>query len=115
MRQIIKSAVRPCSQYCQDALALLGQLIREGRLSKSMTTTELALRAGISRSLLQRIERGDPACSIGSVFEVAAICGVQLFELNAPLMTQRLAQQQEKLRLLPKAVRSRKKVVQDDF
>ena len=96
-------------------MALLGQLIREGRLSKSMTTTELASRAGISRSLLQRIERGEPACSIGAVFEVAAICGVQLFELNPRLMTQRLAQQQEKLRLLPKAVRSRRKVVQDDF
>ncbi len=71
---------RPYSRYSHDALALLGQLIREGRLAKSPTTAELATRAGISRALLQRIERGDPGCAIGAVFEAAAICGVALFE-----------------------------------
>jgi hypothetical protein len=69
----------------------------------------------ISRSLLQRIERGDPGCSIGAVFEVAAICGVPLFESDARLLTQQLGRQQEKMALMPKAIRHGKQVVNDDF
>ena len=53
---MVKPVSRPLSQYSLDALALLGQLVREARLSKAMTTTDLAARAGISRALLQRIE-----------------------------------------------------------
>jgi hypothetical protein len=45
-----------------------------------MTTADLASRAGISRALLQRIERGDPGCSIGVVVEVATIGGLSLFD-----------------------------------
>lgn len=36
-----------------------------------MTGDELSGRAGISRRTLQKIERGDPKCEIGLVFEVA--------------------------------------------
>jgi transcriptional regulator with XRE-family HTH domain len=56
-----------------------------------MTAADLAARAGISRSLLQRIERGDAGCAIGSVFEVATICGVALFEPNPHTLAQQLA------------------------
>lgn len=110
-----KPITRPSSQYSLDALALLGQLIREGRLAKSLTTSDLSTRAGISRSLLQRIERGDPGCSIGAVFEVATICGVPLFESDARSLAERLALHREKLVLLPKAVRVGARTVQDDF
>lgn len=110
-----KPLLRTYSQYTIDALQLLGQLIREGRVTKSLTTSELAARAGVSRSLLQRIERGDATCSIGAVFEVAAICGVSLFELDARLLTTTLAGHKEKLNLLPKSVRTRKTVIHDDF
>jgi len=44
-----KPTPRPCSQYSLDALLLLGQLVREARLSRDLTTTDLAARAGISR------------------------------------------------------------------
>jgi transcriptional regulator with XRE-family HTH domain len=110
-----KPITRPCSQYSLDALSLLGQLVREARLNKALTTTDLATRAGISRSLLQRIERGDPGCSIGAVFEVAAICGVPLFEQDARMLTQQLGRQQEKMALMPKAIRPGRQVVNDDF
>ena len=96
-------------------MQLLGQLIREGRLAKAMTTTDLAARAGVSRALLQRIERGDPGCSIGAVFEVAALCGVTLFEPEGRALATSLVRHQEKLALLPKSVRSARKVVKDDF
>lgn len=110
-----KPITRTYSQYSRDALQLLGQLIREGRLAKALTTTDLAMRAGISRALLQRIERGDPNCSIGAVFETAAICGVTLFEPNQRLLAANLARHGEKLALLPKSVRTVKKAVKDDF
>jgi len=110
-----KPARRPYSQYSRDAMQLLGQLIREGRLAKALTTTDLAARAGISRALLQRIERCDPGCSIGAVFETAAICGVTLFEPDVRSLTTSLARHQEKLALLPKSVRSARKEVKDDF
>lgn len=110
-----KPVTRPYSQYSQDALQLLGQLIREGRLAKALTTTDLATRAGISRTLLQRIERGDPGCSIGAVFETAAICGVPLFEPEERTLAAQLARHSEKLALLPKSVRTAKKAVKDDF
>jgi transcriptional regulator with XRE-family HTH domain len=110
-----KPLARPASQYSQDALQLLGQLIRAGRLGKAMTTTNLATRAGISRALLQRIERGDPGCSIGAVFETAALCGVTLFETDAASLAAQLDRQQDKLALLPQAVRTARRAVKDDF
>lgn len=110
-----KPISRPYSQYSLEALELLGLLVREARLSKSLTTTDLATRAGISRALLQRIERGDPGCSIGAVFEVAAICGVSLFDLEQRQLTSNLTLHREKMTLLPKAVRIRSKGVKDDF
>lgn len=112
---MVKPVSRPFSQYSLDALALLGQLVREARLGKAMTTTDLASRAGISRALLQRIERGDPGCSIGVVFEVATLCGVPLFDQEQRQLTTHLALHREKMALLPKAVRTRSKGVKDDF
>lgn len=112
---MVKPVSRSLSQYSLDALALLGQLVREARLGKAMTTTDLAARAGISRALLQRIERGDPGCSIGVVFEVATLCGVPLFDQEQRQLTTHLALHREKMVLMPKAVRARAKGVKDDF
>ena len=110
-----KPISRPHSQHSLAALELLGQLVREGRQSKAMTTTDLAARAGISRALLGRIERGDPACSIGAVFEIATICGVPLFDQDPRQLASHLALHREKMALLPKAVRAGVKGVKDDF
>lgn len=112
---MVKPISRPYSQYSLSALELLGQLVREARLNKALTTIDLAARAGISRALLQRIERGDPGCSIGAVFEVATICGVPLFDQEQRQLTTHLALHREKMALLPKAVRVRMKGVKDDF
>jgi hypothetical protein len=37
---MVKPISRPYSQYSLNALELLGQLVREARLSKALTTTE---------------------------------------------------------------------------
>jgi transcriptional regulator with XRE-family HTH domain len=110
-----KSIVRTYSRYSRDAAALLGSLIREARHARKLTAQELANRAGISRGLLQRIEKGNLKCEIGAVFEVATIVGVKLFDVDESTMTKYLRQTKEKLILLPKSVRKKSKVVRDDF
>lgn len=106
---------RPYSRYSQDAARLLGRLIRRGRLEKGLTAAALAERAGISRGLVQRIERGDMGCAVGAVFETAAIVGVPLFEASPAELSARVAEAEYTLRLLPRAVRTSDKEVKDDF
>ena len=110
-----KSVTRTYSRYSRDAVSLLGALIREARNERRITAQELADRAGISRGLLQRIEKGNPKCEIGAVFEVAAIVGVKLFDADESTLTISLRQTREKLALLPKSVRKKPRAVHDDF
>ncbi len=74
---------RTYSRQNIEAIELLADMIRAGRIERKITTREMATRAGVSRTLLQRIEKGDPSCAIGAVFEVAVIAGVSLFR-NRP-------------------------------
>jgi len=110
-----KSATRPRSRYSQSAVILLGQLIRRARIERKLTTMELAERAGISRGLLQRIEKGDRGCTIGPVFEVAAIVGVRLFDAEEAALAGAISANTTTLALLPKAIRARKIEAKDDF
>lgn len=110
-----KTTVRSYSRYSADAVQLLGVLIRAARKERKLTGLELAERAGISRSLLQRIEKGDLKCGIGSVFEVATIVGVRLFDAEEAGLTHHIQRIEDKLTLLPKSVRKPVKLVNDDF
>lgn len=110
-----KSITRAYSRCSRDAAALLGVLIREARNERKLTAQELAERAGISRGMLQRIEKGNLKCEIGAVFEVATIVGVQLFDADENTLTRYLRQTRDKLTLLPKSVRKKSKAVRDDF
>ena len=53
----------------------VGGSIRRWRLMQSLKAAELAQRAGISRTTLQKIERGDPGVSIGAVMSVMQALG----------------------------------------
>ena len=110
-----KSITRSYSRYSRNAIALLGGLIREARKEHKLTTQEVADRAGISRGLLQRVEKGGLKCEIGVVFEVATIVGVQLFEADGSTLSKHLSRTKDKLVLLPKSVRKKSSVVHDDF
>ena len=110
-----KPVDRAYSRYASEAVELLGQLIRIGRIERKMTAQDLAERAGISRGLLHRLERGDPSCSIGAVFETAAIVGVPLFEGESVALTGRIQDARGRLALLPQAARRTTRVVRDDF
>ncbi len=106
---------RTLSRYGKEALNLLGQLIRANRIQQKLGVEELAERVGVSRAMIQRIERGDPRCGIGAVFEAAAVVGVPLFEEDISRLSMRLSEQSEKLALMPKTIRKSQTVVKDDF
>ena len=110
-----KVSTRSYSRYSLEAIALLGSLIRVARKERKMTTQEVADRAGISRGLLQRIEKGDPKCELGATLEAATIVGVKLFDAEATTLTKHIRQTEDKLALLPKSVRRKVKVADDDF
>lgn len=110
-----KVSARTYSRYSLEAITLLGSLIRAARKERKMTTQEVADRAGVSRGLLQRIEKGDPKCELGSTIEVATIVGVKLFDAEATTLTRHIRETENKLALLPKSVRKKVKVVDDDF
>ncbi len=109
-----KISTRTRSRYTDEALSLLGRMIRAVRIERKWSAQELATRANISRPMLSRIEEGNPACSIGAVFEVAAILGIKLFDADKPTLSEMRNQVERRLALLPKAVRKSNKV-KDDF
>lgn len=110
-----RARTRTYSRYTRQAVRLLGMLVRAGRIERQMTARELAERAGISRDLLYRIEKGDPRVELGVAFEVAAIVGVSLFEPDRSALEVRGRQVEEKLALLPGAVHQSPADVKDDF
>jgi transcriptional regulator with XRE-family HTH domain len=106
---------RTYSHYALEAVSLLGKQIKLARKRRKWTEHELSDRAGIARATLQKIERGDPGCAIGLVFEVATLVGVKLFDADEKSLAERHGQTDDRLALLPKAIHRSKKVLVDDF
>lgn len=107
---VSKPKIRPFSRVGRQAITLLGQQIKLARKQRRMTAQELADRAGISRGLVQRIEKGDPGCQIGAVFEAAAIVGVPLFDADSAALSSRIKRANEQIALLPAHTHPGKKV-----
>lgn len=110
-----KLASRIHSRYGRDAARLLGLMIRDARIDRHLTVAEVAERAGVSRGLVHRVEAGDMGCSIGAVFELAAIVGLRLFDADQATLGAHLAATRERLALLPRSVRPSGKAVKDEF
>ena len=106
---------RTYSGYTREAAALLARKIQLGRKQRRWTEYELADRAGISRATLQKIEKGELSVAIGLVFEVAALVGVTLFVEERTSLTAHITHTDDKLALLPSAVRKRRTRVDDEF
>ena len=110
-----KTEKRTYSRYTDEALKLLAGRIKATRLERGITVQDLAERAGISRDLLYRIERADPACSIGVVFEIATLLGLILFQSDYDDLVVKNKMIEDKLALLPSRARPAKVEVDDDF
>ncbi len=54
-------------------LARIGEVIRATRKQRGMTLDALAREAGLSVTFLSRLERGQVACSVGNLLEIAAV------------------------------------------
>jgi transcriptional regulator with XRE-family HTH domain len=106
---------RPVSPYATEAAALLGQLIHKARIDRNMPVAAVTERAGISRGLLRRIEAGDTGCTIGAVFEVAALVGVRLFDAEQATLSRDIEANREVMTLLPKSIRKPRTKPDDDF
>ncbi len=110
-----KPVQRSYSRYAREAAELLGLMIHNARVERELTVADVAERAGVSRGLVHRIEKGEMSCSIGVVFELAAIVGLRLFEAEPTTLARHLSMTRDKLILLPKAVRTGATKVKDDF
>jgi transcriptional regulator with XRE-family HTH domain len=111
----MSKVTRVYSHYTIKAVSLMGNLIKLKRINKKMTAQDLSDRVGISRGLLQRIEKGDPKCEIGVTFEIASLLGISLFDTSGNSLTEDIERIEDKLTVLPKAVHQSRKGVDDDF
>jgi len=103
------------SPYCKEALLLLGKRIKLGRIEKSWSEKELAERANVSRETIQRAEKGAPSCAIGTMFELAYLVGIRLFDSDLPSIQTQQRQTDAQLALLPARIRQLSRVNDDDF
>jgi transcriptional regulator with XRE-family HTH domain len=114
-QNVAKPKARNYSPLARDATALLGEMIHAARIGRKMTAAELAVRAGVSRGLVSRVESGDMGASIGAAFEMAAVLGVPLFDADPGRVSQRLEQARAVNALLPKRAFQSTAEVDDDF
>jgi transcriptional regulator with XRE-family HTH domain len=105
-----KTSLKTHSRIARQAVLLLARQIQLARKERRMTAQELADRAGVSRGLIQRIERGDAGCQIGAVFEAATIVGVPLFGADDVALSGRIKDADARLALLPKHTHPGRKV-----
>ena len=93
----------------------MGEQIKLGRKQRHWTEQNFADRAGISRATLQKIENGEMSCAVGLVFEVAALVGVKLFEPDSIPLSKHIEHTQDKIALLPKRIKAKRRAVRDGF
>ena len=55
----------------------MGENIKLARKRRKLTTIQVAERAGIDRSTLYHIEKGNPRVSLGAYFNVLRVLGLQ--------------------------------------
>lgn len=61
----------------QVVLEQMGENIKLARKRRKLTTVQVAERAGIVRSTLYLIEKGDPSVAMGAYFNVLRVLGLQ--------------------------------------
>ncbi|MEM7697357.1 MAG: helix-turn-helix transcriptional regulator [Verrucomicrobiota bacterium] len=55
----------------------VGDNIRLARLRRKLSAEQVATRAGISRSTLQKVEKGDPSTAVGNLLQVLIVLGLE--------------------------------------
>ena len=97
------------------ALKLLGSEIAQARRERRWSVEGLAERAGVSPLTVRRAEQGAPSVAIGTVFELAALTGVPLFEADPTDLPKALAASRDRLALLARRIHEAEPVIDADF
>lgn len=58
-------------------LAQMGENFKLARKRRKLTTTQVAERAGVARSTLYLVEKGDASVALGAYFNVLRVLGLQ--------------------------------------
>lgn len=61
----------------EGLLAQLGENLKLGRLRRKLTTSQVAERAGITRTTLWQVEKGAPHVSMGAYAQVLFVLGME--------------------------------------
>jgi transcriptional regulator with XRE-family HTH domain len=93
-----------------EAAHLLGSSIRLARRERRWTLQELADRVGVTPVTMRRVEQGDPTVGLGIAFEAASLTGVPLFDQDASRRSLEARRIEDRLALLPSAVRQPRQV-----
>lgn len=93
----------------QRALLKLGEDIRDARRRRRIATQIMAERASISRTTLNKVEKGDPGVALGSYATVLFVLGLherlsELADIRADAAGLELAEEN-----LPRRIRHRRK------
>lgn len=73
----MKSKKRVLFPKYQKILAVVGENIKLARRRRKLTTLEVSERAGIDRTTLYQIEKGNPRVSIGAHLNVLRVLNLQ--------------------------------------
>lgn len=111
----MRKLARTHSKITKEALVLFGLQVKQARKQLRFSESDLAERMGVSRTTLQKIERGDPFVAIGLSFEAAVLVGIPLFEIPGSSLGGRIERVHDKLALLPKKIRGPSGEIDDDF
>lgn len=60
----------------RNVLEVLGENIKLARKRRKLTTIQVSERAGIDRTTLYHIEKGNPSVSLGAYFNVLRVLGL---------------------------------------
>lgn len=110
-----KEHARIYSKHTKSTVHLLAMAIAIARKEQGLSETIVAEKINISRSTVQRIEKGDLKVGIGLYFEAAWAVGVKIFAPDDDSLRQQLIHNKDVLRLLPKSAQPSRKVIDDNF
>ncbi|WP_456698629.1 helix-turn-helix transcriptional regulator [Aeromicrobium sp. P5_D10] len=107
--------VQTYSPQTRDAVRVLGLEIARARRERRWTIDGLAERVGVSHVTVRSVEKGAVTVSIGTVFEIATVLGIDLFGAAPDGLSDLVTLKRQQLALLPDRVRSSPRPVDDDF
>jgi transcriptional regulator with XRE-family HTH domain len=74
---VVKSKKSILLPTASKILIVLGENLRLARKRRKLTAVQVAERAGIARSTLQLIEKGDPGVAMSSYLQVLFVLGLE--------------------------------------